>query len=314
MDDLRAERTGLAAAATTNVTPPRQVIKTPMSDSERWEHVKLRDDDIIVATWGKTGTTLTQQMVYQLVTGGADDVAAIEISPWIERRAGGPMETIAAMLEAQTHRRVMKTHSPFESTPFLESIKYVYIGRDARDVAWSLHNHVMLELEQLKAMQVAGQEVALPGVREFYLRWLETADGAPGQEPSFWVNVQSWWNQRRRPNVLLLHYAHLVADLTCEMRRLAAFLEIPIDEARLPSLVERCRLDYMRKLATGSRFPPGFFNKGTNGRWRDVLSPQDVALCDEVAGKKLTPDCAHWLKTGELSVVRKQGQPRGGPS
>ena len=290
--------------ATTNVTPPRQVINTFMSDSERWDQVKLRDDDIIVATWGKTGTTLTQQMVYQLVTGGADDVAAVTVSPWIERRAGGPVETIAAMLEAQTHRRVMKTHSPFESTPFLETIKYVYIGRDARDVAWSLHNHMMLELEQLKqlnAVEGAGRQVALPGPREFYLNWLQNEDAAPGQEPSFWVNVQSWWDQRHRPNVLLLHYAHLIADLTGEMRRLSAFLEIPVDEALLPSLVERCGLDYMREQATGSRFPPGFFNKGTNGRWRGVLSPEDVDLCDEVAARKLTPDCARWLKTGELS-------------
>jgi aryl sulfotransferase len=290
---------------TTKVTPPRQVINTFMSDSERWDQVKLRDDDIIVATWGKTGTTLTQQMVYQLITQGADGVAAIEVSPWIERRAGGPVEAMAAMLEAQTHRRVMKTHSPFESTPFLETIKYVYIGRDARDVAWSLHNHVMLELEQLRALQaagqVAGQDVALPSAREFYLHWLESEDAAPGQEPSLWANVQSWWNQRHRPNVLLLHYAHLVADLTGEMRRLAAFLEIPIDEAQLPSLVERCGLDYMRELAIGSRLPAGFFNKGTNGRWRDVLSPEEVALCDEVAAKKLTPDCAYWLKTGEFS-------------
>ena len=295
--------------ATTKVTPPRQVIDTLMSDTERWDHVKLRPDDIIVASWGKTGTTLTQQMVYQLVTGGFDDVAAIEASPWIERRAGGPAKSIAAVLEAQTHRRVVKTHAPFEATPFLDTIKYVYIGRDARDVVWSLHNHMLLEVEQLralgaerlKALGVAERELNLPAARQFYLHWLETPDEAPGQEPSFWVNVQSWWNQRHRPNVLLLHYAHLIADLAGEMRRLAAFLDIRVDEARLPSLVERCGLDYMRKQATGSRLPAGFFNKGTNGRWRDVLSPEEVALCDEVAGKKLTLDCAHWLKTGELS-------------
>jgi aryl sulfotransferase len=292
----------------TNVSPPRQLIQTQMSDTQRWDHVTLRADDIIVASWGKTGTTLTQQMVYQLVTGGSDDVAAIEASPWIERRAGGPVEIIAAMLEAQTHRRVMKTHAPFEATPFLGTIKYIYIGRDARDVAWSLHNHVLLEVEQLKALGVeqlealgvSEQDLDLPGAREFYLRWLETPDEAPGQEPSFWVNAQSWWNQRHRSNVLLLHYAHLIADLSSEMRRLAAFLDIPIDEARLPSLVERCGLDYMRRQAAGSRFPPRFFNKGTNGRWQGVLSREDVAVCDAVAGRKLTPDCAHWLKTGEL--------------
>ena len=43
-----------------------------------------------------------------------------------------------------------------------------------------------------------------------------------------------------------------------------------------------------------------FINKGTNGRWKDVLSPEDIAKCDEVAARNLTPDCAHWLKTAEL--------------
>ena len=42
-----------------------------------------------------------------------------------------------------------------------------------------------------------------------------------------------------------------------------------------------------------------FVNKGTNGRWKDVLSPEEAAMADDVAAKLLTPDCAHWLKTGE---------------
>ena len=44
-----------------------------------------------------------------------------------------------------------------------------------------------------------------------------------------------------------------------------------------------------------------FFHKGTNGQWKDVLSPAEVARCDAVAAEHLTADCAHWLKTGELA-------------
>ena len=44
-----------------------------------------------------------------------------------------------------------------------------------------------------------------------------------------------------------------------------------------------------------------FINKGTNGRWKDVLSAVDIAKCDEIAAKNLSPDCARWLKTGELA-------------
>ena len=43
-----------------------------------------------------------------------------------------------------------------------------------------------------------------------------------------------------------------------------------------------------------------FFHKGTNGRWKDVLSAEEIAKCEKVAARHLTPDCAHWLKTGEI--------------
>ena len=42
------------------------------------------------------------------------------------------------------------------------------------------------------------------------------------------------------------------------------------------------------------------FNKGFNGRWRDVLSSAEIARCDDVGLRNLTADCAHWLATGEL--------------
>jgi aryl sulfotransferase len=41
-----------------------------------------------------------------------------------------------------------------------------------------------------------------------------------------------------------------------------------------------------------------FFHKGTNGRWRDVLSAEDVALYEETAVKVLTPVCQAWLEQG----------------
>jgi aryl sulfotransferase len=285
-----------------------------MFDSKRWDSVKLRDDDIIVATWAKSGTTLTQQMVYQLISGGADGVAMGAVSPWVEVRFGPPSAELAAMLEAQTHRRILKTHSPFEAVPFSPTIKYVYIGRDGRDVLWSAYNHVMAftdaAWEGANAVEGPWPKWTPPtqDVRGYYLHWLETDEAAGFHDLSFWDNVRSWWDQRRRPNVLLLHYANLLADLAGQMRHLAQFLEIDIDEGRLPSLVEHCGLEYMRDQAAGTRgmdtFKNGaasFFNKGTNGRWRDVLSDDEAALCDEVAARRLAPECARWLKTGELT-------------
>jgi len=41
-----------------------------------------------------------------------------------------------------------------------------------------------------------------------------------------------------------------------------------------------------------------FFYKGTNGRWREVLSREELALYDKAAKRVLTPDCRQWLENG----------------
>jgi aryl sulfotransferase len=43
-----------------------------------------------------------------------------------------------------------------------------------------------------------------------------------------------------------------------------------------------------------------FINKGTNGRWRDMLSREESRRYERMAMEELGLDCAHWLATGEL--------------
>ena len=45
-------------------------------------------------------------------------------------------------VEAQTHRRVMKSHLPADALVISPRAKYIYVARDGRDVAWSEHNHM----------------------------------------------------------------------------------------------------------------------------------------------------------------------------
>ena len=41
-----------------------------------------------------------------------------------------------------------------------------------------------------------------------------------------------------------------------------------------------------------------FMNKGVNGRWRGVLTPQELEQCQAAVERELTPDCASWLEHG----------------
>ena len=94
-----------------------------------------------------------------------------------------------------------------------------------------------------------------------------------------------------------------------EIRRIADFLEIEIDEATWPAIVEHCTFDYMKAHADelspeyGALFQGGlktsFVFKGTNGRWHDTLKVEDLERYNGFVSDNLTPDCAHWLETGE---------------
>lgn len=281
-------------------------------ESSRWNGFAFRDDDVVIATYGKAGTTWVQQIVAQLIFAGRD-VPVGELSPWLEFRMF-PRDAVLGSLAAQKNRRFIKTHLPVEALVFSPRAKYIYIGRDGRDVIWSYHAfHSGFKapppdvLKFLLAQGVTLPPPANPDIRQYYHDWLDK-DGDTF-EP-FFPHVQGWWNIRRLPNVLLLHYNDLKADMPREIRRVADFLGISVAPDVWPKVLEHCTFDYMKRQAE-SVAPLGaanleggrtaFFHKGTNGRWRDVLTAAESKKYEDLAAQKLTPDCARWLATGEIS-------------
>mgnify|MGYP002527276771 FL=1 len=102
-------------------------------DSTVWNDFPFRDDDIIIATYAKTGTTWVQQIISQLLFNGEEGLPVADMSPWLDLRIP-PNEVKLAAVEAQTHRRFMKTQLPVDALVFSEKVKYIYIARDGRDV------------------------------------------------------------------------------------------------------------------------------------------------------------------------------------
>lgn len=283
-------------------------------DSTIWNDFAFRGDDIVVATYGKSGTTWTQQIIGQLVFQGDPAVSMNELSPWLDLRVP-PKPVKLEALGAQTHRRVVKTHLPVDALVFEPNAKYLYIGRDGRDVLWSLYHHHSHGNAMWYGMlnDTPGRvgppiDPPDPDIRRYFLTWLER-DGYPFW--SLWDNVNTWWAARVLPNVMLVHFNDLKADLGGQMRRIAGFLDIAVPEDRWPAILEHCSFDWMKAHATqvaplgGAIFDGGgesFINKGTNGRWRDVLTADDVALYEKMARARLGPDCARWLAEGGTVV------------
>ena len=278
-------------------------------NSTVWNSFQFRPDDIVVATWGKSGTTWTQQIVGQLVFNGAEGIDVAKLSPWLDIRILPP-EAIAG-LDQQSHRRFVKTHLPVDALVFSPQAKYLYIGRDGRDAIWSMYHHHasanQLWYDMLNNTPgLVGDPIERPPAsrRDYFRQWLER-DGYPFWP--FWENIRSWWAVRNLPNVKLVHFNTMKGDLAGSIREIAAFLDIPIDETKFPAIVDHCTFDYMKAHAElaapagGIVFEGGaqsFFDKGTNGRWRDTLTPEDIKAYEAKALAELGPECARWLAQG----------------
>ena len=247
----------------------RELVKWVV-DSRKWNDFPLRNDDIVISTWSKSGTNWMQQIVGQLVFNGAAEAYGPDASPWIDFRLS-PDELQRAA--AQTHRRFLKTHLPIDAIVYSPRAKYIYIARDGRDTYWSWHNHhanfTPEVLAAISAMYPDEPPAGYPNedIRLAFLEWLDR-DAHPNWP--FWSHVQGWFDARHLPNLKLVHFAKLKADLPGEIENIAEFLEIPIDPARRDAIIEHCSFEYMRAMATRSTEPdpvlkggaPRSFTKG----------------------------------------------------
>ncbi len=284
---------------------------TVHADSRRWRSVPLRPDDIVISTPPKSGTTLMQGIVHSLLWPDGDAPGDFfALSPWVDFRLR-PIEDVAGAVEAQTHRRFLKTHTPADCLSIDDDVAYLVVYRDGRDaiVSWAHHR----EKYRADAVEALNERAAVDGVPPLDAQWVgDDMDALLDEwllECSSVRHLAAWWPLRDRPNVCFVHYADLLADLDGEMRRIAAFLGIDVADARWPGVVERCRIDEMRSAAAASaspgalvtRFEGGadaFFNKGTNGRWVGVLTDAQLDRYHEHVTAGLTPEMAHWLEHG----------------
>jgi len=289
-------------------------------DSTRWDGVVPRDDDIVITTAYKAGTTWTQRIVAALVLGpGPIDLTSA--SPWIDARFHGPVEMLMAEIEAQRHRRFMKSHLAADGVRYFPQAKYLVVGRDTRDVFMSLWNHYSSYTDHMYEVLNDADRPGPPFPRcpptpgQLWARWIAEgwfeweSDGWP-----FWSHhhhLATWWAARDVPNIMFVHYGDLLSDTEAEMRRIAAFLEIDVTEDVWPALVADVGIDAMREESRAVGDPESesfhggaarFFYKGTNGRWRDTLTVEDLAMYDRAASP-LDPTLRTWLEGGRHALA-----------
>ena len=285
--------------------------RSSQEDSARWDGFAFRPGDIVISTRSKSGTTWMQRIAALLVFREARLPEPLgRLSPWLDW-LGEPVGDLHARLAAQPHRRFIKTHSPLDGIPLDPRACYIVVARHPLDSALSLyHQGRNIDRERLRTVtgrdsESVEQRQSLTA-RQWLAAWIES--GATPAEDLDSLRGVLWhlcdaWARRGEPNVLLVHYEDLQADLEGEMRRIAAWLGSAVAEDRWPALVQAAGFAAMRERARELAPDPGgifkdkgaFFRSGRSGEGRAAVGAEDLAHYEARCAALAPPDLLAWL-------------------
>lgn len=196
---------------------------------------RLDADDVFIATFAKSGTNWAMQTALQIAWRGRAEFDHIHDKvPWPE----APMPTIVTMEESDrdpspTGRRVIKTHLPTRSVPYSAHAKYITVLRDPKEVVISAYYFLLGSMGVLDIVS--------------FQQWYDRlADN--GLLTKAWAeHTASYWAWRDRPNVLVLTFAEMKADLAGTVKRFAELMEVSLSDAELAEVTRRASFSYMKE-------------------------------------------------------------------
>ena len=251
--------------------------------------------DVIVATYAKSGTNWMMQIAHQLIHHAKGEFEHIHnVVPWPDVKLFPPMRNYAIPLERANHwktsperKLVIKTHFNWEHIPYSEDARYIMVIRDPKDVFVS--NYVFVKAT------VFGP--AMPSVDTWFKMYL--SEGFMGG--SWAVNAAGYWAQRHRPNVMVMPFKAMKRDLRGTVLKVADFLDVRVPEDVIQEVCKQSTFEYMKRIDHKFRpWPmipwrpePTMIRKGAQGGSAEMLSPERQRQMDAyfmAEMKRLAPD------------------------
>jgi hypothetical protein len=233
--------------------------------------ITVFDDDTFLTSYPRSGNTWTRFLVGNFLNPN-EPVSFLNV----ERLVPDMYKTADWVLRRRPRPRVLKSHESFDA----RYRRVIYIVRDPRDVAISNY-HWEMKLRSVRD--------GCP-IEEFVPLWMSG---------NFWRRIGSWadhvnsWLATRQGHdgFIVMRYEDLQANPHRELARLAEFMGVEPDPARIDRAIERSSAANMRKMEETqgkkwvatfhTRSDKPFVRKASSGGWRAVLPPQTVAYMEE---------------------------------
>ena len=276
-----------------------------LTDSRHWDRFEYRTDDVFICTPPKCGTTWTQAICANLIFGTTDfDGKLTDISPWFDSKIDS-LDNYLARLEAQKHRRFIKTHTPLDGMPYYESSQYLIIYRNPIDAYFSIRNHMLNMLDPPDIPQLANDP------REGFYAWVDAPfEEGVGEQRSleaFIHHYSSYKNYQDLENFNFFHFSDMKRDIRSTVQRFANILGIELSQRRNLDICEAVNFSEMKKKASSYAPASGkpifksdeaFFNSGKNSQWRGILKNEELKHYSFRINELLSSKDVDWIENG----------------
>ncbi|MGO1117941.1 sulfotransferase domain-containing protein [Rhodovibrionaceae bacterium A322] len=288
-------------------TPPsRRHYTGSLTDTDRWQTFSGRPGDVFVCTPPKCGTTWTIAIVNMLLSGSTDLADQAQVH-WIDANVVALPETMAA-LEAQTSRRCIKTHTPFDGIPWSPDATYIAVYRHPIDVLFSLRKHLgNAKTTPADHHYLATAEEAL---NHYITQASDPNDIDHDCLATFVRHYQSYAQPPRPDNLLLLHYSDMLADAGRTIETLAGHLGIAADAPLITAIQDATSFSQMKSQADHYapfaaqgywRDPKAFFDSASTRKWQGDLTETAITRYQNKLESLLPPEEVAWLEGGNLA-------------
>lgn len=277
----------------------------PVTDTRIWDRFDLRSGDVVLSTPPKCGTTWSQAILMMLIHGAVvTDRQVWRDSFWIDC-GFRDQQLLKTSLDAQTHRRCIKSHTPFDGITFDPDVVYISVYRHPIDVHLSMLKHI----ENLRFDILDFLSPAEPGAA--FERFLSNPANDTGTDDltleAIFHHYRSFAAWEHMPNVHLFHYADLSKNLPGMIRRYADATGLKPAPELVSGIAKAASFGAMKEITKKStsdghqgafHTDHKFFDSATSNKWEGRLSAEQMAeykeRFEQIAGK----EDIEWLENG----------------
>uniref|UniRef100_A0A8C6S7B9 Sulfotransferase n=1 Tax=Neogobius melanostomus TaxID=47308 RepID=A0A8C6S7B9_9GOBI len=249
--------------------------------------LEIRDSDVFVVTYPKSGTVWLQQILLLLDSKGDMDSIAKKavfsitgLVPWIESNG-----QVQMFVKAESPRYRV-THLPYHLMPkelILKKGKVIYVARNPKDVLVSFYCfHKMAKMLETPK-----------GFDEFFDKFMRGEVGSG----SWFEHIKGWISHKDDLNMLFITYEEMIQDLHTAVRRIAEFLEADLTQDQLNSVVKHSTFKNMSQIPKSNMelMPDDMFDhkegrfmrKGIIGDWKNHFTVAQNEQFDEIFNQEM---------------------------